>query len=203
MPTERQTLKATTSRRIAESVARIYDLDDEATDRVVVADLLLRVRELVHRDIDANLSQFGTSHARFQVLAILYNEPDGLKLNEIAARASVHPTTMTSTVERLVRDGLVERRATPNNRRTILAVSTREGRKLYRQAQAKLAALEYGFSDVDIKSVRSLIRGLDALAYTFEEANRSTADGTHARSGGADVSWPVSSKRRAASGGSS
>lgn len=188
MPTEHETLKAMVSRRLAESLGKIYDLDDEGTDRVLVAGLLLRVRELVIREIDANLSEFGTSHARFQVLSILYYEPDGLMLKEIAARASVHPTTMTSTAERLVRDGLIERRAMANNRRTILAVCTREGRKLYRKAHAKLAAIEYGLSDVDITTIRSLIRGLDVLASTFEEADQSAADGGRALGGAADAS---------------
>jgi DNA-binding MarR family transcriptional regulator len=182
MPAEHEVLNATITRRLVESVGETYDLDDQATDRVLVAGLLLRVREMVLREIDGNLSQFGTSQARFQVLSILYNEPDGLMLKEIAARASVHPTTMTSTVERLVRDGLIERRALPNNRRTIIAVCTREGRRLYRMAHAKLAAIEYGLSDVDPEVIRSLLRGLDAVAYAFEEPRQSPADDGDARS---------------------
>jgi DNA-binding MarR family transcriptional regulator len=160
--------RATVTRRLAESLGELYDLDDDAADRVLAAGLLLRVRELVLRGIDSNLSQFGTSHARFQVLSILANAPDGLQLSEIAARASVHPTTMTSTVERLVRDGLIERRSPPGNRRTILAVCTRKGRKLYQQAHAQLSAIEYGLSEVEIGVIRELLRSLDAVAANFE-----------------------------------
>ena len=187
MPTEREVPQSTVSRRLAESLGAMYDLEEEATDRVLAAGLLLRVRELVLHEIDANLAPLGTSHARFQVLSILYGEPDGLQLNEIAARASVHPTTMTSTVERLVRDGLIERRSKANNRRTVLAVCTREGRKLYRKAHAKLAAIEYGLSDVDIDAVQSLIRGLDAVAFTFEKADQPAANSTRRRSAATDV----------------
>jgi DNA-binding MarR family transcriptional regulator len=188
MPAQHETHKASVSRRLGESLAKTYDLDDESTERVLAAGLLLRVRELVLREIDANLAPFGTSHARFQVLSILYTEPDGLMLKEIAARASVHPTTMTATVERLVRDGLIERRSIPGNRRTILAVCTREGRRLYRVAHARLAAIEYGLSDVEIGAIRSLISSLDAVAYNFEEAEQPTADGDSAREGAADAS---------------
>jgi DNA-binding MarR family transcriptional regulator len=161
------------TRRLAESLSEIYDLDADAADRVLAAGLLLRVREIVLRGIDSNLSQFGTSHARFQVLSILANAPDGLQLNEIAARASVHPTTMTSTVERLVRDGLLERRSPPGNRRTILAVCTRKGRKLYHQAHAQLAAMEYGLAEVDIDVIRELLHSLDVVAENFESAENS------------------------------
>ena len=164
--------KAATTRRLAESLGEVYDLDADAADRVLAAGLLLRVRELVLRGIDSNLSQFGTSHARFQVLSIVVTAPEGLQLNEIAARASVHPTTMTSTVERLVRDGLLERRSPPGNRRTILAVCTRKGRKLYQQAHAQLSAIEYGLSEVEIGSIRELLRSLDAVAENFEKAEK-------------------------------
>ncbi|MGF7236344.1 MAG: hypothetical protein ACQSGP_15475, partial [Frankia sp.] len=67
----------------------MYDLGPAATGRVLVAGLLLRVRELLLRELDAVLSQLGTSHARYQVLSIVCPEPEGLQLREIAARASV------------------------------------------------------------------------------------------------------------------
>lgn len=160
--------RSLTTRRLADSLGEIYDLNADATDRVLVAGLLLRVREQLLREIDANLSPFGTSHARFQVLSIVWNAPDGLQLNELAARASVHPTTMTSTVDRLERDGLIERRSLPGDRRTILAVCTPKGRKLYEQAHAKLAAIEYGLAEVDVRTIRNLLNGLDKIARILE-----------------------------------
>jgi DNA-binding MarR family transcriptional regulator len=91
-----------------------------------------------------------------------------VQLSEIAARASVHSTTMTATIDRLVRGGLIERRADPNDRRRILAVATRDGHNLYRRAHAELAAIEYGLADVDSDVIKGLLEGLDNVALAFE-----------------------------------
>lgn len=160
--------RSATATRLTNSVSKLYDLGPAATERVLAAGLLLRVRELLLRELDAVLSRLGTSHARYQVLSIVCPEPGGLQLREIAARASVHPTTMTSTIDRLARDGLIERRADPNDRRGILAVATPKGQKLYQQAHAELAAIEYGLADIDSDTIASLIDGLDKVAAVFE-----------------------------------
>ncbi|MFJ3778929.1 MarR family winged helix-turn-helix transcriptional regulator [Streptomyces sp. NPDC090075] len=160
--------RSATSVRLADSLGQTYDLDSAGTERLLVAGLILRVRDLLLRELDGVLSELGTSHAKYQVLSIVCSEPDGVQLSEIAARASVHSTTMTATIDRLVRGGLIERRADPGDRRRILAVATREGHNLYRRAHAELAALEYGLSDVDSDTVKSLLEGLDNVALVFE-----------------------------------
>lgn len=160
--------RSATRVRLTDSVSKVYDLGSAATERVLAAGLLFRVRELLLRKLDAVLSEFGTSHAKYQVLSIVCHVPEGLQLSEIAARASVHPTTMTSTIDRLVRDGLIERQADPTDRRSILAVSTPKGRDLYERARAELAAIEYGLAEVDSKTIRSLLDALDKIAASFE-----------------------------------
>ncbi|MGF7239244.1 MAG: MarR family winged helix-turn-helix transcriptional regulator, partial [Frankia sp.] len=74
----------------------------------------------------------------------------------------------TSSIDRLARDGLIERRADPSDRRGILAVATPKGQELYGQAHAALAAIEYGLADIDSDTVNSLIDGLDKVASVFE-----------------------------------
>lgn len=150
------------------SLDKVYDIDATAFQRIVAAGMMLRVRDLLLRRMDQALSEFGTSHARFQVLAIICHESEGLQLSEIAAQASVHPTTLTSTVDRLVRDGLIERRANPNDRRGIFAVGTRKGYELYRKARASLSGIEYGLSDVDTATISKLIVNLDRVALQLE-----------------------------------
>jgi DNA-binding MarR family transcriptional regulator len=160
--------RSATSARIADALGQVYDLDSAGTERLIVAGLLLRVRDLLLRELDSVLSELGTSHAKYQVLSIVCPEPDGVQLSEIAARASVHSTTMTATIDRLVRGGLIERRADPNDRRRILAVATRDGHNLYRRAHAELAAIEYGLADVDSDVIKGLLEGLDNVALAFE-----------------------------------
>jgi DNA-binding MarR family transcriptional regulator len=160
--------RSATSARLADSLGQVYDLDSAGTERLLVAGLILRVRDLLLRELDGVLSKLGTSHAKYQVLSIVCPEPDGVQLSEIAARASVHSTTMTATIDRLVRGGLIERRPDPNDRRRILAVATREGNNLYRRAHAELAAIEYGLADVDSATVKGVLEGLDNVALVFE-----------------------------------
>ncbi|WP_063045177.1 MarR family winged helix-turn-helix transcriptional regulator [Nocardia pseudovaccinii] len=160
--------RSVTSLRLTTSVNRMYDLDTATADRVVLAGLLLRARELLLRELDTVLSPLGTSHAKYQVLAVVCPEPEGLQLREIAARASVHPTTMTATIDRLVRGGLIERRADPNDRRGILAVATPEGRALYERAHRELSAIQYGLADLDSDTTKSLLDGLDRVAAVLE-----------------------------------
>ena len=156
------------SERLKASISRTYDLDSADTERILVAGMLLRVREMLLRELDSILNRFGTSHARYQVLSIVCNSSHGLQLGEIVERASVHPTTMTSTIDRLVRDGLIERQADPDDRRGVLAIATPKGQKLYRQARAELGAITYGLSELPSETARSLLDGLDELALVLE-----------------------------------
>jgi DNA-binding MarR family transcriptional regulator len=150
------------------SVKKLYDLDTEGVQRVLSAGMLLRVRELLLRELDGALSRLGTSHARYQVLSIVCPEPGGLQIGQIAARSSIHPTTMTATVDRLARDGLVERQPDPNDRRAILVRATPSGKRLYKRAHAELAAISYGLGDVESTAIQGLVTGLDALAAALE-----------------------------------
>ena len=142
---------------------------DLPPDVVVAAGLLLRVRELLLRELDAALSAVGTSQARHQVLTIVCHAEDGLQLGEIAARAAVHPTTMTSTVDRLERDGFIERRSDPKDRRGTLAVATRKGQDSYEQGRRALMAIDYGLADVPKATVETAIASLERLALELEQ----------------------------------
>jgi DNA-binding MarR family transcriptional regulator len=164
-------VRSVTGTQLAKSVSKLYDLDSAGLERVLAAGMLLRVRELLLRELDAVLNRLGTSHAKYQVLSIVCLEPDGLQIGQIASRASIHPTTMTSTIDRLERGGLIERRPDPNDRRAIRAIATPEGHKLYKQAHRELAAAQYGLGDVDSAAIKGLIDGLDALAVAFEHSN--------------------------------
>lgn len=157
--------------RLVASVSRVYGLDSSTSVRALCSGLILRVRELLLRDVDKALRQLKTSHARHSVLAIVCRAPDGLQLNEIAARAFVHPATMTGTIDRLLRDGLIERRADPSDRRGVLAMATPKGHELHRLASDRLAAVEFGLADVDDETINTLVDCLDKVAKVLEKRN--------------------------------
>jgi DNA-binding MarR family transcriptional regulator len=69
------------------------------------------------------------SMAGLGVLRVLVGT-DGLKASEVAARAWSSPGTLTAVVNTLVKDGFVERRADPADRRVVRLHITDEGRAL-------------------------------------------------------------------------
>jgi DNA-binding MarR family transcriptional regulator len=142
---------------------------DPPTKAIVAAGLLFRVREMLLREIDGALAAVGTSHPRHQVLSILHSFPNGLQLGEIAARAAVHPTTMTSTIDRLERDGFIERRPDPNDRRGTLAVATAKGRKSFERGHVALVEIDYGLANIPKSTIDTMIKTLDRLASELEQ----------------------------------
>jgi DNA-binding MarR family transcriptional regulator len=55
---------------------------------------------------------------------------DGLKSSDVAARGWSSPGTLTSVVDTLVREGYVERRSDPEDRRVVRLYVTDEGRRI-------------------------------------------------------------------------
>jgi DNA-binding MarR family transcriptional regulator len=75
------------------------------------------------------------------VLLPLYEE-DGLRMGELAARARLSKQTMTRSIARLERDGLVERRADPSDARAALVHLTPRARSFEPVAAVVLAELD-------------------------------------------------------------
>jgi len=68
------------------------------------------------------------SPAGLGVLRVLLAGEDGLKSSDVAARGWSSPGTLTSVVNTLVREGYVERRPDPDDRRVVRLWLTDEGR---------------------------------------------------------------------------
>jgi DNA-binding MarR family transcriptional regulator len=63
-------------------------------------------------------------------------------------RLQVHPTSITSIVQRLEADGLVSRRPHPDDGRAVLAEVTDAGRALVERATADLVGADFALSDL-------------------------------------------------------
>lgn len=79
--------------------------------------------------IDRTLQNSGLRLGQYQVLRHLWDE-DGLTPREIADRLDVEMPTVTRTVQRMVRDGLVQRRAHPADARSVRIYLTKRGSDL-------------------------------------------------------------------------
>jgi DNA-binding MarR family transcriptional regulator len=69
---------------------------------------------------------------RFDLLAQLDKAPNGMTLGELSQRMMVSNGNVTGLSERLVEQGLLDRRASPTDRRAQIVSLTAEGRRMFR-----------------------------------------------------------------------
>jgi DNA-binding MarR family transcriptional regulator len=82
----------------------------------------------------------------------------------------VHPTSVTNTIDRLERDGLVQRRPNPRDGRGTLAEITPSGREVMARSTADLMAARFGMADYaepELDEIFSLLLGLRVAAGDF------------------------------------
>ncbi|MET3637381.1 MULTISPECIES: MarR family winged helix-turn-helix transcriptional regulator [Curtobacterium] len=96
--------------------------------------LLSAAARAVEREWDERLRAVGLTHAALVAIDILLRTgPTGA--DTIARTARVQPQTMSRTLERAERDGLVERTSHPEDRRRRVVSVTDEGRRAWETAQ--------------------------------------------------------------------
>jgi DNA-binding MarR family transcriptional regulator len=77
----------------------------------------------------------GLSIGDYEVLVHISEAPDAtLRMTDLAARLKLSPSGITRRIDGLVRDGLVERRRCPSDRRGSNAVLTDKGLRLLQEA---------------------------------------------------------------------
>jgi DNA-binding MarR family transcriptional regulator len=105
---------------------------------------LLRASRLIEGVARERLrSQFNATLPRFDVMAALYRQPDGMLMSEISRFLMVSNGNVTGIVDRLVSDGLVVRSQRDGDRRTSFIKLTRKGCALF----AEMAAAHEGWVD--------------------------------------------------------
>jgi DNA-binding MarR family transcriptional regulator len=118
---------------------------------------LMRVQQLVLGRLDAILKPHGLTFARYEALVLLtFSSRGSLPLGKMGERLQVHPTSVTSIVDRLESAGLVARRPHPDDGRAVLAEITPEGRALVEKATADLVGADFGLGALDEAGLRAL-----------------------------------------------
>lgn len=80
--------------------------------------------------------EFDTTLPRFDFMAQLERAPEGLTMGELSQRMMVSGGNVSGIAAQLVKEGLVDRRPVPNNRRTFMVKLTPKGRRAFaRMAQ--------------------------------------------------------------------
>jgi DNA-binding MarR family transcriptional regulator len=110
---------------------------------------LMRVQQLVLARLDGLLKPHGLTFARYEALVLLVVSSRGsLPLGKMGERLQVHPTSVTSIVQRLVQDGLVVRLPHPDDGRGVLAEITPRGRALVEAATKDLVATDFALESL-------------------------------------------------------
>lgn len=81
-----------------------------------VAFIINDVARLLRTCADHRAGELGMSRAQWAVMARL-EHAEGLKQSELAEMLDIQPITLTRLVDRLCENGLIERRADPDDRR--------------------------------------------------------------------------------------
>jgi DNA-binding MarR family transcriptional regulator len=107
----------------------------DAADGMATVTSIIRAQQVLLQRVEEHLAPFGLSFARFELLRLLaFTRHGELPLGKLGARLQVHPTSITSAVDRLEKQGLVERHPHPTDGRTTLAVITDPGRDIVERA---------------------------------------------------------------------
>ncbi len=132
---------------------------------------IMRAHQILLAQLDTLLKPYDLTFARYEALVLLtFSRAGALPLSKIGERLMVHPTSVTNTVDRLERAGLVRRRRNPKDGRGVLAEITDEGRDLVRRATADLMAADFGMSmygETDLTEMFDLLRTLRVAAGDF------------------------------------
>jgi DNA-binding MarR family transcriptional regulator len=134
---------------------------------------VMRAHQILLGELDALLRPFGLTFARYEALVLLtFSRTGALPMRLIGERLMVHPTSVTNSIGRLERAGLVVRKPNPEDRRGTLAEITPAGRTVVTDATEILMAAGFGLRGYDagqLDDLFGLLRSLRVDAGDFTE----------------------------------
>jgi len=117
------------------------------------------------------VARFDTTLPRFDVMAALDREPDGLTMSALSEHLLVSNGNVTAIVARLVEDGLVTRLQDRSDRRVLRVKLTAKGRRDFRTyAAAHEAWIEQLLGDLGDTEINPLLSGLGRVKTSIERS---------------------------------
>jgi DNA-binding MarR family transcriptional regulator len=106
-----------------------------AADGMAMVTSVVRVHRIFTERIDAVLRPHGLTFARYEVLMVLSFRADGaMSMTRLGSLLQVHPSSVTSAVDRLQKQGFAERTSSESDGRVVLATITDAGRRVVASA---------------------------------------------------------------------
>ena len=105
--------------------------------------------------------EFEVTLPRFDVMAALYEAPEGLSMGQVSRRLMVSNGNVTGIVERLEREGLIRRRPRPEDRRSHLVRLTEAGHTTFEKMAAAherwISSMLSGLSEEEVEQLHRLL----------------------------------------------
>jgi DNA-binding MarR family transcriptional regulator len=143
---------------------------DAPLDAMAAVTSIMRAQQVLLARLNDTLRPFDLTFPRYEALVLLWFARGGLPIGKIGERLQVHRTSVTNIIDKLERDGLVQRAPHARDRRTTLADITPEGRRVARAATDALHAFDFGLGalgEPDQAEIVRLLTGLRAAAGDF------------------------------------
>lgn len=136
----------------------------DAANGMAAVTSIMRAQQLMLARVEAVLKPFALSFARYELLTLLsFSREGALPMASASARLQVHPTSVTNTVDRLERDGLVVREPHPTDGRATLVRLTDAGRTMSAEATARLNSDVFEQTHMPEEDVTDLVRVIARL----------------------------------------
>jgi DNA-binding MarR family transcriptional regulator len=120
------------------------------------------IRTELRRDFDCTLP-------RFDLMAQLDRNPEGLRMGELSRRLMVTGGNVTGITDQLVKEGLVTREAPPDDRRAFVVKLTAAGRKAFQRMaelhEAWVVKLFDGLTAAERRQLQALLGKLKTTVH--------------------------------------
>ena len=144
---------------------------DLSKDRLRVWLRMLKVTRMIEAELRERLRQeWDTTLPRFDVMSALHRNGEGMKMSDLSGVLRVSNGNVTGIVDRLVADGLVERRTVEGDRRAMRVVLTPKGRTLFDEMAAVHEAwVDELLSPIGAQGLATVYSRLGRIAEQTEE----------------------------------
>lgn len=121
-------------------------------------------------ELDRRLQPYGLTESRWQILLTLKRASEPLRQKELADALSIQGPTLVRSLDSLEREGLVERRATADDRRAKTVHLTTKSEPALEQIQSAARSIRAElFVGIDPQDILHCLNVFDRLAQRLDE----------------------------------
>ncbi|HTX61217.1 MAG TPA: MarR family transcriptional regulator [Methanobacterium sp.] len=122
-----------------------------------------KVNRKVYRQCESELAPFNITPAQFYALSVLFDK-DGIKFKDLALRLSLDRSSLTGILDRMENGGFIERRADPDDRRSLLIFLTEKSKEIRPELSTIAQGIDQKFKNkISPEELKTLLKALDQL----------------------------------------